>query len=84
MSLLKNRLYTLSEVFIVELLLTTVMIYQLYEYLQEELMKQNERITTKGRCNKKHSIITVQKIHNAFCVHRITRNKIINSILMKK
>ena len=27
----------------------------------QELMKQNERITTKGRCNKKHSIITLQK-----------------------
>ena len=83
MSLLKDRFYTLSEVFIVELLLTTVMIYQLYEYLQE-LMKQNERITTKGRCNKKRPIMTLQKIHNAFFVHRMTRNKITTSILIQK
>ena len=60
MSLLKNRFYTLSELVIVELVLTTVKIYQLYEYLQE-VMKQNERITTKGRCKTKHSVITLQQ-----------------------
>ena len=38
MNLLENTFYTLSEVFIVELLLTVVVLYQLYEYLPE-LMK---------------------------------------------
>ena len=45
-NLLKNRFRTMSEKLIVELLLTTVKINQLYMYLLE-IMKQNKRITKK-------------------------------------
>ena len=47
-NLLKNVFYTLSNVFIVELVLTTTThtIHQLYEYLPE-LLNQNKRITKK-------------------------------------
>ena len=43
MNLLKNRLFTLCEVYTFELHLTTVKMYQLYEYFPE-LMKQKKRI----------------------------------------
>ena len=46
MNLLENKFYTLSEVFIVELLLTVVIIYQLYEYLLE-LMKNAKELSEK-------------------------------------
>ena len=45
-NLLKNVFYTLSNVFIVELVLTTDTIHRLYEYLPE-LLNQNKRITKK-------------------------------------
>ena len=42
MNLLENTFYTLSEVFIVELLLIVVVLYQLYEYLPELMKKAKE------------------------------------------
>ena len=53
---LKNRFYTLCEVFIVELVLAAVTIYQLCEYLPE-LMKQSKRNTKMQDVTKKHSVV---------------------------
>ena len=45
MNLLKNRFYTLSEIFIVELLLTTIKLCKLYEYLPEQMKKATNKNT---------------------------------------